>query len=244
MSDKAVVSLSGGLDSTVCLAKAVDEFGNSNVFAVSFHYGQSHKAELEAARNVALFYGVGHEIIELPKIFAGTGESSLMGEVEHPDLTYKEIEEGFGVSPTYVPYRNGNLLSMATTYAMTKNAGWVYTGVHAEDARGWAYPDCTPEFVGAMANAIYIGTYHKVRLVAPLQNMMKKDIVLAGWELAAPFHLTMSCYRGESPACGKCPTCVERVGAFRLAGLDDPINYAVDVSWDNSRYTSVGELPF
>jgi 7-cyano-7-deazaguanine synthase len=100
--------------------------------------------------------------------------------------------------------------------------------VHAEDARGWAYPDCTPEFIGAMQNAIYVGTYFKVRLIAPFQYMMKHEIIATGLRLGAPYHLTLSCYEGTSPACGRCPTCVSRLEAFRVNGVSDPIEYAFD----------------
>jgi 7-cyano-7-deazaguanine synthase len=87
-----------------------------------------------------------------------------------------------------------------------------------------------------MANAIYVGTYHKVRLVAPLQYMMKWEIVTRGTALGAPFHLTHSCYKGAQPACGTCPTCVERLGAFRLAGEHDPIEYAPGIDRESDRY--------
>jgi 7-cyano-7-deazaguanine synthase len=143
-----------------------------------------------------------------------------------PHLTYKEIAEGEGVSPTYVPFRNGNLLSTAASLALVEGAGAIYFGAHAEDARGWAYPDCTPEFIGSMASAIYIGSYHRVRLVTPVEWMMKHDIVAVATQIGAPLHLTLSCYEGLRPACGKCPTCVERLAAFETNGLTDPIEYA------------------
>jgi 7-cyano-7-deazaguanine synthase len=225
---KAVVLLSGGLDSTTCLAIALEEHGydNDDVMALSIDYGQKHKAERLAAEEVSAHYDVDFQGVELDPMIFRSADSSLTGEAEMPHLTYKEIAEGEGVSPTYVPFRNANLLSTATSIALVEGAGAVYFGAHAEDARGWAYPDCTPEFIGAMANAIYVGTYHKVRLVTPLEWMMKSDIVAVGLGYDAPYHLTMSCYEGTKPACGKCPTCVERLTAFELNGVTDPIDYA------------------
>ena len=231
-STKALVVLSGGLDSTTCLAMALR--AADDVETVTFYYGQKHKSELEAAKRVADYYAVAHHIIDLPQIFAGTSSTLVeANQIDNPRMSYQEIEEvvGESVSPTYVPYRNGNLLSMATTLALVRNADTVWAGMHAEDAAHWAYPDCTPEFLGAMANAIYVGSYRKVRLVTPLQWHSKADIVRVGTQLQAPYHLTLSCYDGITPACGTCPTCVGRINAFRANGLADPIPYAIDIEW-------------
>lgn len=220
---KAVVLTSGGLDSATCLALASKE---NRVIAVNFNYGQKHQAEREAAKKLVDFYKVSELVeIQMPDIFRGAGSTLTDKDKPNPEVTYAEIRDTFGVSPTYVPYRNGNLLSAATAVAMVKEADSVWFGAHAEDARNWAYPDCTPEFIGAMANAIYIGTYYKVRLVTPVMWMMKKDIVRLGHELRVPFEITHSCYNNACPACGTCPTCVERKEAFRVNGLVDPIPY-------------------
>jgi 7-cyano-7-deazaguanine synthase len=102
----------------------------------------------------------------------------------------------------------------------------LYCGVHADDGVNWAYPDCTPEFIGAMANAIFIGTYHKVRLRAPLQYLDKAGVVREGLRLHVPYSLTWSCYKGEDLHCGICPTCRSRKEAFELNGQADPVEYA------------------
>lgn len=198
------------------------------ILCLSLMYGQKHKVELIASRDVASYYGCPWTVKALDTEIFKSDESSLTGDMEMPHLTYKEIAEGEGVSPTYVPFRNGNLLSVATSMALTGGASTIYFGAHAEDARGWAYPDCTPEFIGAMANAIYIGTYHKVRLSTPLEWMMKKDIVRTGLELETPYELTHSCYEGMQPACGKCPTCVERLEGFAANNAEDPIPYLLE----------------
>lgn len=109
--------------------------------------------------------------------------------------------------------------------AVDSEAEAVYCGVHAEDAQNWAYPDCTPEFIGGMANAIYVGTYHKIRLMAPLQYMKKHEVVSAGQRLGVPWKDTWSCYEGGEDHCGVCPTCRARQEAFNLAYVLDPTTY-------------------
>ncbi|KAH0533925.1 hypothetical protein GP486_008951 [Trichoglossum hirsutum] len=109
---------------------------------------------------------------------------------------------------------------------LMEGAAGIYFGAHSEDAAGWAYPDCTPEFIGAMANAIYIGSYRTIRLYTPLQWLMKKDIVELGFDLGVPFEDTWSCYKGEALQCGVCPTCRSRREAFEAIGEEDPTEYA------------------
>jgi 7-cyano-7-deazaguanine synthase len=223
MSD-AIVLLSGGLDSTTALALA--SRNHDQILGLSFAYGQRHEEEVKAAAVIAEYFGIDHRVVEVK---LGKGDSVLMNHQKvMPHMTYEEIEKSEGVSPTYVPYRNGTFLSHAASVAVGANYDTIYAGVHAEDARGWAYPDCTPEFIGAMQNAIYVGTYHKVRLVAPFQYKMKHEIIEVGLKLNAPYHLTLSCYEGQSPACGRCPTCVSRLEAFKANGVRDPIAYEFD----------------
>lgn len=228
-SRKALILLSGGLDSTVCLAQAVKTFGTENVAALSLFYGQKHQRELEAAANVASYYRVRHFTKALDRdIFAGTGSALISGDgVPMPQMTYEEIDAAQGPSPTYVPFRNGNLLSVATAIALQMGAEILTYGAHSEDAHNFAYPDCTPEFIGAMGNAIFIGTYYKVRLVTPLMWMSKADVVKMGIELNAPFYLTHSCYEGDVFACGTCPTCIGRLEAFARNYRMDPIEYRI-----------------
>jgi len=228
---EAVILLSGGLDSTTCLSIAVEEHGlqPEMIQPLSIHYGQKHNVELMAAEEVASYFGTQPlRTVVLPSDLFRTNESSLTGSREMPHETYQELMSGDGPSTTYVPFRNSNLLSAATSLALVIGASSVYFGAHAEDAHNWAYPDCTPEFIGAMANAIYVGSYHQVRLVTPVEWMMKRDIVNKGIALKTPYEITHSCYEGKRPACGKCPTCVERLEAFRANGLEDPIPYDVE----------------
>jgi len=226
---KAVVLLSGGVDSSTILALALRE--NDNAVGLTFSYGQKHSLEIQSANEIAEFYGVRHKVIELPRIFGGAGSTLIDEGLEQPHMTYAEIGEAEGPSPTVVPFRNANFISMATTIAVVEEAQCVYIAAHGEDAHNWAYPDCTPEFLGAMANAIYIGTYREVRLSFPFAWLMKRDIVALGRDLGVPFHLTHSCYEGKRPACGLCPTCVERIEAFRWNRLVDPIDYEIEIDW-------------
>lgn len=227
---KAVVLLSGGLDSTTCMAMAF--FSGRDIVAVSFKYGQKHTNEIDAAALVSKKYRAKHLVVELPSIFSGT-ESVLVGanELPMPQMSYEDMSESYGVSPTYVPFRNANLLSAATTIALVEGAEEVWAGMHGEDALNWAYPDCTPEFLGSMSNAIYVGSYHKVRLVTPLMWMTKSNVVREGTKLGAPFELTLSCYEGGATACGTCPTCVGRIKAFISNNLKDPIPYNIHIDW-------------
>lgn len=220
---KSIVLLSGGLDSSTVLGLAVAE--SDAVLGIAFYYGQRHQNEIEAAHRVADHFTVP---LHVQKIDLGSAGVLMKHDAEMPHMTYEEIEQSEGVSPTYVPYRNGTFLSHAASVAVAEGYDTIYTGVHAEDARGWAYPDCTPEFIGAMANAIYVGTYHKVRLVAPFQYKAKHEIIEVGIKLGTPYHLTLSCYEGTTPACGKCPTCVSRLEAFKKLGLRDPLEYEFD----------------
>lgn len=224
---KALVVLSGGLDSTTALAWADKRTDPSEVRAVTFNYGQRHAdAEIHSAEQVAGYYNVPHQVWKVP-VFKG--ESVLMRpESKMPQMTYEELGKAEGPSPTYVPFRNGTFLAIATGMALDLGLDTLVVGTHAEDAHNWAYPDCTPEFMGAMQNAIYVGTYHAVRLLAPFSYMSKADIVREGLAIHVPYEKTHSCYEGLRPACGKCPTCVARLEAFAQNGANDPLEYAFD----------------
>lgn len=150
---KAIVLLSGGIDSTICALMAGKEFGFENVAGVSFQYGQKHSKENEASKNIASHLGLGGwEEINIPeKIFQGAGSTLIDSDEEIPSGPYSD---SIGPASTYVPFRNGTLISIATAYALKTGAENIYFGAHAEDAMNWAYPDCTPEFLGAMKNAV------------------------------------------------------------------------------------------
>lgn len=243
MSTLGVVVLSGGLDSATALGVAVKDLKYNNVRAISFDYGQRHSIELQAARDLASHYAVEHTVVTIPSLLFVGG--SLTSSEEVQDMRYDDLPSGV-MSPTYVPYRNGNLLSMSVAYAdstiretyrffgsaaLSDERMWddalIYAGMHSEDAAGFAYADCTPEFLGAQAAAIHIGTYGRVRLHALFQYLTKDQIISWGMGLGVPYNITHSCYRGTRPACGLCSTCQARKEAFRKAGYLDPIKYEV-----------------
>lgn len=218
------VLLSGGIDSTTALAIAKQEC--ERVIAVSIDYGQRHKKEIVRANAIATLNDCEHVVLDIQQAL---GTSMLTTDEQIPDIKYDDI---VGVSPTYVPFRNGFMLARIAAYAVNvlgvdpgKDAATIYIGTHAEDAKNWAYPDCTPEFIGAMANAIYTGTYYTVRLKAPLNYMSKADIISLGNKLGVDYSLTWSCYAGNTKHCGKCPTCYARQEAFKTANIQDPTEY-------------------
>lgn len=228
---KIVVAFSGGMDSTTLLASLVAAM-NRDVIAVTVQYGSKHQeAETAAAGSIVQFYrgfnvDIVHKIIQLPDIFKGAG-SALMDESKMPHQSYEELMETKGPSPTVVPFRNANIISVCTAIAVAEDAEEVYVATHSTDSHNWAYPDCTPEFLGAMMNAVFVGTYNKVRLVAPFIYSTKAQVVGIGHRHNAPFSLSYSCYEGRAKHCGICPTCVERKEAFLEAHVADPTEYEV-----------------
>lgn len=227
---KAYVLLSGGIDSTTCLHIANEEF-HGRVEGISINYGQRHSKETWFAQKSCRDLGMKHTILDLQGIVPKTMLTDTSADI--PSISYADIE---GVSPTYVPFRNGLMLSAIASHvhgaAVTyfENGGvqeWaIYFGAHAEDAQNWAYPDCTPEFIGAMANAIFIGTYRAVRLHTPLQWLNKVNIIRLGESLGVNWANTWSCYKGGEVHCGVCPTCRARREGFIAAGVKDPTIYA------------------
>jgi len=235
---KSLVLLSGGMDSVVLATLKMLKYGAENVSAVSFNYQQRHRKELKSAAAVVQELGLKeHTILTIPPTILDGSDSVLIDTgATMPQMTYQQIAETPGVSPTYVPFRNAMFLSMATALALKNGIDEVAIATHAEDARNWAYPDCTPEFNGAMTNAIYVGSYFKVRLSTPFQWIMKSEIVKIGLEIRSPFDLSWSCYEGREYACGKCPTCVERLAAFDANRAEDPLEYEDRSFWRSSRH--------
>lgn len=230
MSKRALVLNSGGVDSTTCVAIAVDELGAENVATVSVFYGQKHSKELEAADKVAEHYGVKHYIIDLSKTgIMDESECPLLAgrteEIRHESYADQIAHDGEGMVRTYVPFRNGLLLSSVAALAMASfpnDEVDIYLGAHADDAAGRAYADCSQEFTDAMEKAISIGTYDKVHVKAPLVNLNKAGVVKRGLELGAPYKYTWSCYEGGDKPCGTCGTCIDRAAAFEANGVKDP----------------------
>lgn len=222
---KALVLVSGGLDSTTSLAMAIDKYGKENVVALSVYYGQKHTKEIEAAQKITEYYQVEHISLDLTPIFQYSDCSLLAhSDKEVPHESYAEQLKETDGSPvsTYVPFRNGLFLSSAASIALSKDCGVIYYGVHADDATGNAYPDCSTTFHEAMKQAIYTGSGNQLTIEAPFVNRTKAEVVAIGLKLHVPYELTWSCYEGGDEPCGVCGTCLDRAEAFRLNGIEDP----------------------
>ncbi len=221
---KAIILLSGGLDSATCLAVARRD--GFECHALSFDYGQRHRTELECARAIARSGGAAGHII-MPMDMRQWGGSALTDEsIAVPDAA----ECGANMPATYVPARNLVFLSLATAWAEAVNARDIFIGVNNVDYSG--YPDCRPEFIRAFAEAARLGTKAadekwSFNIHTPLQNLSKGEIIRLGTSLNVDYSLTQSCYNPDSRgrACGKCPSCALRCQGFKDAGLPDVTVY-------------------
>src|ERR1700677_3963259 len=220
----AVVCLSGGMDSCVCAALAARDF---EVYAVHFSYGQRTEGrELRSAEEVARIVGV-RELLHLKiDLFRRIGGSALTdAAIAVPVASADESTIGSEVPVTYVPFRNAHFLSAAVSWAEVLGAKTVILGAVEQDSSG--YPDCRPAYYAAFNELVRLGTKDgDIRVETPLIGMRKSEIVQLGVELGAPFHVSWSCYSGETVACGVCESCTLRLRAFHQAGSRDPIPYA------------------
>ena len=225
MTSKAVVLLSGGLDSTTVLAIAYAE--GYELHTLSFDYGQRHQREVDAANAVACHYGV--TLQKTVKIdLRAFGGSALTADIAVPHA--RSLEEMAKEIPiTYVPARNTIFLSFALAYAEVNGADNIFLGINAIDYSG--YPDCRPDYLAAyermanLATRASIQDGRTIHIHAPLMRMDKAEIVRKGTELGVPYELTWSCYEGRERACGTCDSCLLRLNGFAEAGLQDPIAY-------------------
>lgn len=222
---KALVLVSGGVDSTTCLGMAVSQYGKENVVALSISYGQKHTKEVECAKAVTDYYGVEYLTLDLSTMFQFSDCSLLShSQKEVPHESYAEQlkeTDGKPVS-TYVPFRNGLFLSSAASIALSKDCSVIYYGAHSDDAAGNAYPDCSEVFNDAMNKAIYEGSGRQLHIEAPFVSLTKAQVVKKGLELKVPYELTWSCYEGGETPCGVCGTCIDRAKAFAENGVEDP----------------------
>ena len=226
---KAVVLLSGGVDSSTCLALAVKEYGCENITALNILYGQKHAKELESAKKIAEHYHVDYKLLDLSKIFSFSDCSLLTHSTENiiHESYSEQLEKmgGEGTVSTYVPFRNGLMLSTAASLAQSIGASEIWYGAHKDDAAGRAYPDCTKEFVEYMNKAIFEGSGRELTIKAPFIDSNKAGIVKVGLSLNVPYELTWSCYEGNEKPCGECATCIDRKNAFIANGTTDPLEY-------------------
>lgn len=222
---KALVLLSGGIDSATALGLAVRRYGRAETTALAVAYGQKHDKEIQAAKAVAAHFGVVLKQIDLSAVFKGSDSSLIKGSnASLPDGSYAEqlgAAESEIVS-TYVPYRNGLFLSAAASIALSLGCETLWYGAHRDDAAGAAYPDCSPAFNRAISESIFEGSGHALTVEAPFIHQTKADIVNIGLSIGIPYELTWSCYAGGETPCGKCATCIDRAKAFAANGVSDP----------------------
>jgi 7-cyano-7-deazaguanine synthase len=223
-SNRAIVLVSGGMDS--CVTAAIANSENDGLAFLHVEYGQrTEKRERRAFEALADHFGVDLRLVISLAHLAQIGGSSLTDlsiAVTPADLSSRNIPS------SYVPFRNSHLLAAAVSWGEVINANAIYIGAVAEDSSG--YPDCRPEFYAAFQNVIDLGTKPdtNIRIKTPVIQMKKSEIVRTGLEIGAPLDLTWSCYQASELACGNCDSCALRLRAFREAGVRDPIPYELD----------------
>jgi 7-cyano-7-deazaguanine synthase len=217
---RAVVLLSGGMDSCVCAALAARDY---DAAAVHISYGQrTEEREQQSFLAICKRLGIPDKLVVRNEALRAIGGSALTDDA----IAVPENKEvGNGIPVTYVPFRNAHFLAVAVSWAEVLGAEKVYIGAVEPDSSG--YPDCRPAYYKAFNEVVKTGTKEgDIEIVTPLIAMRKNEIVRLGLELGAPFDLTWSCYSREDQACGICDSCVLRLRAFEAAGLQDPIPYA------------------
>ncbi|MFH1175440.1 MAG: 7-cyano-7-deazaguanine synthase QueC [bacterium] len=220
--NKAVVLLSGGLDSAVTLYSALEK--GYKCYCLIFDYGQRHKKEINFAKKIAVKAGCAYQLIKIDLPWKGSSLLDNRIKISKSALVI-ERRNTKKIPLTYVPGRNIIFLSFALSYAEALNAEAVFIGAHAQDYSG--YPDCRPEFYRAFIKAAKAGTKagvegKPIKIITPLINKNKSQIIKLGKKLNVPFEWTWSCYEGAQSPCGRCDSCYFRAKGFKKAGLEDP----------------------
>jgi 7-cyano-7-deazaguanine synthase len=218
---RAVCLLSGGMDSATLVYLARDK--GYQLFCLHFNYGQrTERKERDSARKIASLAGA-EELVEIDLSYLTRFGGSSLTDHRIPVDQYRD--EPPGIPNTYVPFRNANLLSIATSFAEARGGEAVFIGVQSQDYSG--YPDCRPQFIDAFQQLVNVGTRDEtsIRIFAPFLSMNKRDIIQLGISLGVPYQHTWSCYQNEERACGICGACHFRRSAFESLGLKDPIPY-------------------
>lgn len=219
---KAVVLLSGGLDSATALYEAMNG-ETDRVFALTLDYGQLHRREIDSALKITSFLEIPHQILRFEMPWKG---SALLDKNIALPKKRNENEMSAGIPASYVPARNTIFLSLAASYAEAVMAQSIYIGANILDYSG--YPDCRPEFLRAFEETIRLGTKtgaegKTIQIKAPLIQWSKKQIIERGLVLGVPYEWTWSCYQGEKEPCGECDSCILRAKGFKEVGMSDPL---------------------
>ncbi|MDY6915580.1 MAG: 7-cyano-7-deazaguanine synthase QueC [Candidatus Cloacimonadota bacterium] len=226
MKKKAIVLISGGLDSLVTAAVANKDCDEINF--LHLNYGQlTHEKELEAFHNISEFYQPKNTLLADISYLQQIGGSSLIDD----KIRMSSSSELNKIPNTYVPFRNAHLLSIAVSWAEVIEANRIYIGAMEEDSSG--YPDCRESFYRAFQKAIDLGTKDDtiIEIKTPIIHKHKSQIVMLGKKLKAPLHYSWSCYKNNQVACGVCESCKLRIRAFKEAGIKDPILYQIEIDW-------------
>lgn len=228
---KVALSLSGGLDSTTLLYMLVDRYGTDNVFPVSFMYQQKQMIELERASASCKALGVHHHTVDVS--FLGNIARSVSANIKGSDIEMPTIVDILGnpQPPTYVPFRNLLFSSMVLSFAEANKCGAVALGLNSNDQ--YNYWDTTPEFVQAMQNIVDLNRMNKIEMFTPLVSLNKTEELKIGLKLGCDYSKTITCYDVDDNghSCGVCPSCAERIMAFKNIGIQDPIVYAKEINW-------------
>jgi 7-cyano-7-deazaguanine synthase len=229
--DKVALSLSGGLDSTTLLYMLVDKYGKDNVFPVSFMYQQKQSIEIDLAAASCEALGVFHHKVDIS--FLGNVARKVSANIQGSDIEMPTIVDILGnpQPPTYVPFRNLLFSSMLLSFAEANQCGAIALGLNSNDQ--YNYWDTTPEFVSALQNVVDLNRMNKIEIFTPLVSLNKTEELKIGLKLGCDYSKTVTCYdvneHGES--CGVCPSCAERIMAFKNIGIQDPIAYSKEINW-------------
>lgn len=215
------LGLSGGMDSATLLGVLKDHYKYKHIYCLGFNYGSKHnKYEIECAKALTKHYNVEYNLIEMPFINQLFKSNLLQTGGDIPEGHYNDET----MSKTVVPGRNIIFASILAGYAWSKGASDVALGVHLGDTV--VYADCRTEFIKALDTCLYLGTDKRVNVIAPFIDMKKRDILKVGIQLNVPYNITRTCYKNQEFSCGHCGACCERLEAFNLLGIKDPIPYS------------------
>lgn len=229
-----VVILSGGMDSTISMRLAVEKYGKENVSALTFFYGQKQQREIEMAIYSTTLLGVKHKVINAS--FLGDISKGFSANVD-TDIAMPTIKEVLGDPrpKTYVPNRNMILMSIAAAYAETQNVDTVITGLQSTDE--YNYHDTTARWIGKVNDLLSENRILKIKLIAPFSALSKYEEINILKELDGNvdlLSLTLTCYNPDEngSSCGRCPSCSERINAFKKLNMKDPVSYSIDIPWE------------
>jgi len=214
---KAVILLSGGMDSATLIGHCIDN--DIKPYCLNINYGQRHNREIKSAEKLAKYYNISLKKLDLSPLKILLKGSALTDKIDVPEGHYTQEN----MKLTVVPNRNAILLSIAVGYAISIKADFVMLGAHAGDHD--IYPDCREEFLDPFETAILRGNYHQVKIITPFLKETKVEILQHGIKYGTPYGLTWTCYKGGKKACGKCGSCNERLEAIEQNRIKDPLEY-------------------